>query len=84
MRLHGLAPSTQWVYIDGIRGLAKYFGCSPEKITEEKRSAFKVSQPRHGLWRLEVVLGRAGRFTVAAPFSDDVTVVIFQREERAG
>jgi len=37
----------------------------------------KLSHPRHGLWRPGVMLGRAGRFAVDVPFSDDVTVVIF-------
>jgi site-specific recombinase XerD len=42
MRLHGLAPSTQQVYIDGIKALAKHFGRSPEQITEEEIRQFFV------------------------------------------
>lgn len=42
MRLHGLASSTQQVYIDGIRALAKHFSRSPDKITEEEIRQFFV------------------------------------------
>ena len=42
MRLHGLAASTQQVYIDAIRALAKHFGRSPDKISEEDIRQFFV------------------------------------------
>ena len=34
MQLHGLAKSTQRVYVDAIRELAKHFNRSPDQITE--------------------------------------------------
>lgn len=42
MRLHGLAAGTQQVYVDGIRALAKHFGRSPDKISEEEIRQFFV------------------------------------------
>lgn len=40
MRLHGLAASTQQVYIDAIRALAKHFGRSPDTIREDEIRQF--------------------------------------------
>jgi site-specific recombinase XerD len=40
MRLHGLAASTQQVYINAIRALAKHFHRSPDQINEEEIRQF--------------------------------------------
>lgn len=42
MRLHGLATSTQQVYVDAIRALAKHFSRSPDTISEEEIRQFFV------------------------------------------
>lgn len=42
MRLHGLAASTQQVYIDAVRALAKHFNRSPDQIGEEELRQFFV------------------------------------------
>ena len=36
MRLRGLAESTQRLYVDAIKGLAKYYNRSPDRITEDE------------------------------------------------
>ena len=36
MRLRGLAESTQRLYVDAIKGLAKYYNRSPDQITEDE------------------------------------------------
>ncbi len=36
MKLNGLAKSTQTVYINAVNAMARYFGKSPELITEEE------------------------------------------------
>jgi site-specific recombinase XerD len=36
MQLHGYSPKTQSCYVGAVRALAKYFGQSPDRITEEQ------------------------------------------------
>src|SRR6476660_9228712 len=36
MPLHGYSPKTQSCYVGAVRALAKYFGQSPDRITEEQ------------------------------------------------
>lgn len=36
MQLHGYSPRTQITYVDAVRGLARYFGKSPDLVTEEE------------------------------------------------
>src|SRR5204863_6119322 len=36
MQLHGFSPKTQSCYVGAVRALAKYFGQSPDLITEEQ------------------------------------------------
>ena len=40
MQLHGLAPGTQKKYVQGVKALARHFGCSPVKITQEQVREF--------------------------------------------
>jgi len=35
MQLHGFSPQTQAVYVSAVRSLAKYFGKSPDLVSEE-------------------------------------------------
>lgn len=36
MQLHGFSPKTQSCYVGAVRGLAKYYGKSPDLVTEEE------------------------------------------------
>ena len=36
MQLQGYSPKTQACYVGAVRSLAKYFGQSPDGITEEQ------------------------------------------------
>lgn len=40
MRLNGLSASTQETYVNAVRRLARYYGKSPEKLSEEELRAF--------------------------------------------
>lgn len=51
MKLHGLAKGTQKVYVNAIRALAKYYGRSPELLSEQ--------EVRHYILSLEKTLARS-------------------------
>jgi site-specific recombinase XerD len=40
MQLHGYSAKTQVAYVGAVRGLAKYYKCSPEEITQEEVRAY--------------------------------------------
>ena len=42
MELHGLAKSTQRLYADAVRQLAKHFNRSPDQLTEDEVRAFLI------------------------------------------
>ena len=42
MRLHGLAKSTQHVYVEGVKHLARHYNRSPDQLTERELRAFFI------------------------------------------
>jgi hypothetical protein len=55
MQLHGFSPKTQACYVGAVRGLAKFYGQSPDLVSEEETAqlvpasdAGKKSRPGHG------------------------------------
>ena len=42
MELHGLAKSTQRLYADAVRQLAKHFNRSPDQLSEDEVRAFLI------------------------------------------
>ena len=48
MRTAGLAPSTQAVYLQGVRALAAHYRRSPDLLGEERGAALGTFKPHHG------------------------------------
>jgi hypothetical protein len=36
MELHGLSASTRESYVSAVKGLARYYGCSPDRMSEQQ------------------------------------------------
>ncbi len=62
MKLHGLAPGTQQVYLKSVEGLARHFHRSPDQLSEqdlrdyftylaEKKARWQQHAPRRNFWR---------------------------------
>src|ERR1043165_10089792 len=40
MQLHGFSPKTQACYVGAVRGLAKFYNKSPDRVTEEELRSY--------------------------------------------
>jgi len=49
MNSTGLTPGTQTVYIDAVRGLAKYYGRSPDQLSEDEVRRYLLSLRERGV-----------------------------------
>jgi len=49
MNSSGLTTGTQTVYIDAVRGLAKYYGRAPDQLSEEEVRRYLLSLRERGL-----------------------------------
>ena len=49
MKLHGLAPGTQKVYVNAVSRLAEYFRRSPDQLTQDEIRAYLLHLKERGL-----------------------------------
>ena len=48
MQLHGFSPKTQACYVGAVRGLAKFYGKSPDLVSEEELRAASIPYVMYG------------------------------------